>query len=151
LSHHVQNPFKRNDLVITGTNFGVDKSKVVVKLVQNDNDPSVQPREYELYIPDDITDTQITARVSGGRSGTYDLRVLHTDRGLSLPTEFDDFEFRVIVKSVTPNTGSKAGGTLLTIKGHHFLPRIQDVFVGEGVNWMCEIVSELQDQLDDDG
>ena len=62
------------------------------------------------------------ARISGGRSGSYDLRVWREGYGVSLNTAADDFAFKVSVKSVSPNEGSNAGGTLLSIKGRNFSP-----------------------------
>jgi|APCry1669189070_1035195.scaffolds.fasta_scaffold179478_1 hypothetical protein len=43
----------------------------------------------------------------------------------------------VLVKSVTPNKGSGAGGTLITITGENFTPGSVQVFIGNAVNWLC--------------
>jgi hypothetical protein len=39
-----------------------------------------------------------------------------------LNTANDDYAFKIVVASITPNTGSYAGGTILTIKGINFSP-----------------------------
>lgn len=127
-----------------GTNFGTDRAQVKVELVNRNTD-----KVYNLYIADpaDVTDTRIKVRISGGRSGEYDIRVTRDGWGSNQDTANDDFQFKIAVTSATPNVGSDAGGTLLTINGYNFVPGEMTVFIGEGVNWMCTIISETTTQI----
>lgn len=65
-------PWVREDFYIHGTNFGTNINEVKVELVNRNSD-----KVYNLYIPTsgDVEDNKIKVRISGGRSGEYDIRV----------------------------------------------------------------------------
>ncbi len=45
----------------------------------------------------------------------------------------------MLVESVTPNVGSFAGGTDITITGTNFSTSQTEIYIGEGVNMVCVI------------
>lgn len=73
-------PVQKTDLVITGTNFGTDKSLVKVYLSN-----STHPKAYELSIYQ-FSDTSITAILGGGESGDFSVSVVLAGKGKAIPT-----------------------------------------------------------------
>jgi hypothetical protein len=53
------------------------------------------------------------------------------------------FSYSFTITSISPNTGSYNGGTLLTITGTNFSPATGDtlVYVGDTLDWFCSIES----------
>ena len=48
-----------------------------------------------------------------------------------------------MIESITPQTGSKNGGTILTIAGRNFssVKLENQVYVGNALNWNCDVIS----------
>jgi hypothetical protein len=72
------------------------------------------------------------------------VRVERDEYGFSKPASAvtdDEFSYQVTVTSVTPNSGSKAGGTVLTITGTNFAPEDTVVFIGSAMNWICSVLT----------
>lgn len=74
----------------------------------------------------------------------YKLQVnLQNNIGDSIPASAgaDTFTYMVTITSITPNTGSYNGGTLVTITGMNFNPAAQEtlVYLGEALDWFCAI------------
>lgn len=67
----------------------------------------------------------ITTMFGGAHSGKFDISIRHKQLGL-LSTEGMTLDVSASVTSVTPNTGSIYGGTLLTIQGTNFGKEITD-------------------------
>ena len=69
-----------------------------------------------------MTPTSILARLSGGSTGLYKVRVVKPSLGSSIESASNvaDFKYEITVTSITPATGGKNGGTELTITGTHF-------------------------------
>jgi hypothetical protein len=61
----------------------------------------------------------------------------------------DQFQYLFSITSVTPNTGSYNGGTLLTITGTNFSPATADtlVYIGDTLNWFCNIETITATQI----
>ncbi len=60
-------------------------------------------------------------------------------------TNGKDFSYKITVDSVSVNSGSKAGGTTLTILGENFGPENNDnqVLIGDGTgltNQFCDVI-----------
>lgn len=77
-------------------------------------------------------------------AGSFDVQVTLPSLGgdsVSNPIGANAFRYEFSVSSVTPNTGSYNGGTLLTITGNNFSPENGDtlVYVGDALNWFCAI------------
>ena len=51
------------------------------------------------------------------------------------------------MKSISPTSGSNAGGTIITITGENFTPGSNQVYIGSAVNWICNIISETATQI----
>ena len=69
--------------------------------------------------------------IGGGTTGTYYMRVWKEGYGNSIneprsSTTANKFKYEILVTSVTPQTGSLNGGTLITIKGENFCKDIND-------------------------
>lgn len=133
------NPTRKTKIVINGTGFGSDKSVVSVHLV---NETS---KVYELKILT-VNNSCIQAGLSGGLPGNYTLEVILTNgQGQAQPTVAgaDHFTYEFAITSVSPQTGSFYGGTLLTLTGINFSPEPTDtlVYIGYALNWFCKIES----------
>src|SRR5580700_1948936 len=80
-----------------------------------------------------VSDAKITATSPAG-SGTVDVRVT-TGSGTSAITPADQFSYTSgsapVVTSVSPSSGPKAGGTLVTIMGSNFTGATQCTFGGK--------------------
>lgn len=63
------------------------------------------------------------AFLEGGRVGDYDLIVVRNNYGSSyeVANTNDDFTYEITISSVSNNSGSQAGGTLITITGTNFV------------------------------
>ena len=116
ISPSSSSPILKNDLVITGQKFGTDISKLKLYLVPDNNK---QPQECNIF---EAKDTEIKCRLSGGTSGKYTVTVQRQGMGNSITSSANvaDFEYKLVVSSISPNKGSREGGTLLTITGQNF-------------------------------
>jgi hypothetical protein len=64
-----------------------------------------------------------------------------TGDSIAATADADAFQYLFSITSISPNTGSYNGGTLLTITGNNFSPEYSDtlVYVGDTTNWLCNI------------
>jgi streptogramin lyase len=92
-------------ITITGTNF---------KRVSAVNIGSTLAKSYTVS-----SETSIVAVVAPQAAGTVDVRVT-TPAGTSAISSADKFKFYPTIAGVTPSTGSRSGGTPVTIKGSGF-------------------------------
>lgn len=88
-------PVIKQDLTITGTNFGTDRTAVKVYL----NDATSGEMAYELYVTT-CTDTEITATLSGGHSGAYKVVVWKSSIGNSIGDI--DFSYEITITAISP-------------------------------------------------
>ena len=63
--------------------------------------------------------------LSGGKVGSYKLRIKKIGYGnfQGNPTTTLDFKYEFKISSISPNIGSKKGGTTLLITGINFSPK----------------------------
>jgi hypothetical protein len=113
LSPASANPGIKGTIGITGTNFGTNTSAIKVFL------SNATGKIYQLPILT-LNDSSILAGLPGGESGIFTLQVsLPSGNGDSIPAtnNANIFTYIFSVSSISPNTGSYNGGTLLTITG----------------------------------
>ncbi len=117
LSPSTASPVLKNDLTITGTNFGTDSSVLTVNLLSK----TVAGRSYLCNIQS-ITNTQIVCRLGGGHTGDYKVEITKTNFGVNSanPANASDFSFVITLSAVTPASGSLEGGSILTLTGTNF-------------------------------
>jgi hypothetical protein len=132
-------PIVKQNIVITGTNFDINPTKMRVFLFFASN----HTQKYELGILSVGSTTSMTCVLGGGRVGDYFIRVLVVGKGMSAPTPASAFSYEIVVNSVSPVTGSIGGGFLLTINGANFAPAkgSTQVFIGDGLQSLCTIVT----------
>lgn len=131
------NPAIKAVLNITGTNFGSDVSVVSVFLSNSSG------KVYQLSILY-FNSTYIRAGLSGGLAGNFIVQVgIPSTVGDSIAATVgsNTFSYSVVINSISPQTGSYNGGTLITITGQNFSPATSDtlVYIGEALNWFCSI------------
>ena len=126
------NPVLQTDITITGTNFDASSAQTSVYLGNSTNN-----KVQECLVTDSNT-TQITCKLLGAPTGTYDFYV-QTSQGY---TNSVNFAVKTVITSISPTSGSLAGGTLLTISGEAFSNQITQtlVFIGDE-NLACDVVS----------
>ncbi|XP_048575327.1 fibrocystin-L-like isoform X2 [Nematostella vectensis] len=96
------------NLTITGTDFGTDSG---VKIM-------IGAKE---CVRISNTDTQIKCTVPMSEAGSFPITIEIPNKGFSLiPGEFANFEYKLKITSISPQSGSMAGGTELTINGEGF-------------------------------
>ena len=141
LSPKTSSPSQKQILLISGSGFGIDKTKVRVFL-----DTTNIPKTlgfYELSLLN-ITDTQIYVVLSGGRAGSYYMRLEIDGVGSSQEsqTNVSLFKYELTVTNISPNQGSIYGGTIITINGTNFSPikNQNQVFLGDDSNNFCDII-----------
>lgn len=110
-------PVMKQTMVISGSNFGADKSLLEVWLVK-ENVPT-----YQLNINDLTGGDTLTVTLGGGRVGEYKLRIKDSVKGFSV-ADFD-FYYRIGIDSLSANTGNKNGGVELTITGFNFMADVK--------------------------
>lgn len=92
-----------------------------------------------------LNSTYIKVGLPGGEAGNFIVEVNTVSNGDSIASTVGSNAFSYVfsISSVSPNTGSYNGGTLLTITGNNFSPEIQNtlIFIGDTLNWFCNIES----------
>ncbi|KAM3144741.1 hypothetical protein pb186bvf_003050 [Paramecium bursaria] len=133
LSFNTQSPIFRGNLIITATNVGTDPKALTITLQNNQ-------KTYNLPIIS-ISGNDITVWLRGGMPGDYQVIINRVGYGVSKPQSSASnlFSYGVFVKSVTPSSGSEAGGTVITITGTNIVLSETLVFIGNTVNWYCNI------------
>jgi hypothetical protein len=139
------NPTLKTTLQIIGSDFGADQTVVEVFLSNSTG------KIYRLKIIN-FTNSSIIVGLSGGNPGTFTVQVtLNNGAGDSqaITNGADQFQYGFTISSVSPNTGSYYGGTLLTINGTNFSPAVSDtlVYVGFTLNWFCSIETITNTQI----
>ena len=89
----------------------------------------------------DSGNNQVTVYLRGGMPGDYIVVVNRKNYGRSSPANAGDnkFSYGAFITGVSPNTGSEAGGTVITITGYNFAVAESLAFIGTAVNWYCDI------------
>ena len=132
-------PAQKTDVVIKGSGFGIDRSKVSVFL-----DTEMVKGVYEISVLQ-VTDTEIKAILGGGKSGAYTLRVEIDGVGSSNPstTLANIIKYEITITKVSVKEGSKEGGTVIGMNGTNFSPILSQnqVFLGEELNKYCDVLN----------
>jgi hypothetical protein len=146
LTPNNSSPVLKKDLVINGTGFSADPSDFTVWLKPEE----VDGKEYECNTVSSTT-SSITCRLSGGMKGGYRIKVHMKGKGYSMPAsgDADLFHYRTTVTSITPNSGSTNGGTVLTITGTNFstVKNENQVVIGDGTLDYCIILTATETEL----
>ena len=130
-------PILKQDLMLTGTNFGTDRNQLKVMLVPAD--PSSGLTEQECFVNNTpVTDTGMICKLSGGKSGSYKLQMFRDGYGYAVgdPATAVDFKYEIQLSSISQSSGSVEGGHLLTLTGDNFSTVLTDnqVIFGESAN-----------------
>ena len=140
LTPATSSPSQKAYLKITGTSFGSNSNAVQVFLFNSTNSSIF----YQLSLVN-ITSTEIWAILGGGKIGQYKLRLYIQGVGYSVEatTGSSSFSYDLSITGISPSGGSIYGGTLITFTGNNFSPinNQNQVFIGDGLNNMCDIVS----------
>ena len=141
-------PVLKNDLTITGTNFGTDKNDLTVKLLSLSNDLKIK-RDYLCNIIS-LTGNEILCILEGGFSSDYKIIVARDGYGYSKPSvaDGDKFTYGIYIDSISPINGSKEGGTILTITGENFSTKKNgnQVLIGENQDY-CVVQTATATEL----
>jgi IPT/TIG domain len=145
ISPATQNPAIKGTLTINGTGFGLDQTQIGVFLSNSSG------KVYKLKVIS-INDSIIVAGLPGGYPGTFTVQITKPDTsGDSIPATVgaDEFQYLFSITSISPNTGSYNGGTLITITGNNFSPAYSDtlVYIGDTLNWFCNIETITKTQI----
>lgn len=100
-------------VTITGTGFSANSSILKVHLT------SVDLGDYECMITSS-TGTSITCVMYGGPKGTYNFKIYVSPNGFASFNNDNTFKLELEITTMSPLTGSKNGGTLISITGKGF-------------------------------
>jgi hypothetical protein len=94
----------------------------------------------------------VIAHLAGGVTGNYTVRVQKSDMGNSMNDK--PFSYQFTVSNVSPSSGSKNGGQLVTVTGTNFLTDTtsNNVYVHfedaiENIDILCTVVSSTTTSL----
>jgi hypothetical protein len=94
---------------------------------------------YELGILTFST-TEIKCVLGGGKTGVYNVQVFDSSTGASSINTDSQFNYEIIVTSISPTSGGLGGGYDITITGLNFAASdSMTVFVGNAMNSICNI------------
>ncbi len=112
-------PVLKGSLRIYGTNFGTNKQDVTVFLTNLTTGDIVYPLNVLS-----INDTEILVKLSGGQTGKFKVSVGRLGFGFSdeLSPGVANFNYEIVMTGVSPTSGSRSGGTVLTVTGRNFSP-----------------------------
>lgn len=135
----------RGSITVTGTGFGTDKTKLNAWLTKNG------VNVYQMDVLEATSITSLKLKIPSGQSGEFRVKVLQTDLGFAVvtPVDANKFTYGIFVDSVSPATGSKFGGTIITIAGSNFSPVLSDnqVYIGDAANWRCDVLTATVAQI----
>ena len=143
LSRSTASPVLKSDLTITGQYFGTVKDDLKVELISQSTDPKLKSDYFCNVIS--VTGNDILCRLGGGFSGDYKIRITRAVYGYSIAgtTDSDKFTYGIYIDSVGPVTGSKEGGSILTITGENFSTRENEnqILIGDNQDF-CVVIPE---------
>lgn len=141
-SPKTSSPVLKTILTIKGTGF----SGIINVLLTNTTDEKTR---YECSVVQS-TDSLIKCVLPGGKKGKYRLKVTVSGKGScdytnKTASDYDIFEYRIAIYSLSPNKGSILGGALLTIQGENFAPNSGQNQIALSNNFnellICDIVN----------
>lgn len=112
------NPAMKGTMNITGSGFGLNMSGIRVDISNGSG------KVYPMRILS-MNDTVIKVGIPGGLTGVYRVEVNKLGVGEPFPntTDANVFTYELVITSISPNSGSLYGGTLVHIQGVNFAPR----------------------------
>ena len=141
-------PVLKNDLTISGTSFGTDKTKLKVELISQSTNLEMK-RDYLCNIISAAED-EILCRLGGGFSADYKILITRIGFGYSKPSALngDKFTYGIFIDSISPVNGSKEGGSILTITGANFSSKTNEtqVLIGNNQDY-CVVQTASPTQL----
>ena len=104
---------------ITGSGFGLNMSGIRVDISNGSG------KVYPMRILS-MNDTVIKVGIPGGLTGVYRVEVNKLGVGDAFPntTDANVFTYELVITSISPNSGSLYGGTLVHIQGVNFAPAL---------------------------
>ena len=146
LSPRDASPVLKTNLEISGRNFGTDAQKVSVMLVSTSNDDMTH-----VCHTTEVNDSLIKCRLGGGKTGEYSVRVFVDGIGYSMGDGDGSELFSLIVEvhSISPTSGSVAGGTVLTLTGKNFstVTNENQVLLGDSGWNYCVVLTATSTEL----
>jgi len=137
------NPVLQTTITVTGTNFDADTTNTEAFVTNRDEDNIV----YDCLVKETpASSTSFQCVLLGAKSGVYDFQA-RTSNGLTNKIEV---EFKIEVTSVSPTSGSAAGGTYVTISGSTFSEDEQRslVYIGDEVTYVqCTVVESSANEI----
>jgi hypothetical protein len=135
LSRNNASPVLKTPLTISGSNFGADLSAIRVFLKGSEN-------KYELSVLE-VSENQIQCILGGGKTGDYELMVMSSTTGCSIPNSASTFSYKIVVQSLSLSQVAIGGGVDLTITGYNFQSSFKstNVMIGIAVNVFCPMKS----------
>ena len=146
LNPPTSSPSQKAAIKIDGSNFGNSTSSISVSLVNCSNSSIF----YQLSIVN-VTDTEISAILGGGKIGCYYLRIEKQGVGYSKESTVNSslFQYDLSITGISPTIGSIWGGTTITITGNNFSPILSQnlVFIGDAIDNICDMISSTSNQI----
>ena len=135
LSVTSSSPILKKSLVITGSSLGNISSTTIFLYDENST------KKYELNAVE-VSSTEITCILGGGRTGSYDVVVIVEGTGASSPSASSKFWYKIVVTNVETTSNSMGGGYNMTITGYNFSPEdgSNNAFIGDAINNYCTII-----------
>ncbi|KAM3136087.1 hypothetical protein pb186bvf_011892 [Paramecium bursaria] len=133
-------PIYKGFLTIYARNLGNDKTVLNVTFENQD-------KTYVAPIVS-IQNEQLKVYLRGGMPGNYSINIYKNgyERSISETNQSNIFQYGVFIKEVQPSQGSLFGGTTLRIIGLNFVIEESLVFIGKGVNQICEINQKVSNE-----
>jgi hypothetical protein len=153
-------PVLKTELVITLDSAfpeTVNTEDYSVWITDQDDSSNIK---YINVVDADDSDKTLTLMFGGAWSGTYDLSIEHSTKGLIDTSDIGDFVVEATIESISPTTVSIYGGNLITITGTNFGSEITDnpvqIYMGTvdpSIDCFVETTSETEItcRLDYDG
>ncbi|KAM3130389.1 hypothetical protein pb186bvf_017488 [Paramecium bursaria] len=137
LSNYNFSPIYKGFLTIFARNLVYDKSILNVTLENQDKTyiapiVSIQNNELKVYL-------------RGGMPGNYSINIYKNgqEKSKTENNQSNIFQYGAFIQDIQPSSGSLKGGTILKIIGLNFVIEESLVFIGKGVNQICEINEQV--------
>ncbi|XP_078542272.1 fibrocystin-L-like [Lissotriton helveticus] len=93
-----------------------------------------------------VSENRIVCQITSGRAGSFPVVVYIAERGFAQPQPNQTFNFtyKIHVSNISPDRGSPAGGTLLTITGNGFDEQSQVSVNGNPCDVIASSLTEIQ-------
>ena len=120
----------KQDIVITITGIANDLSGDITKFSAMLDGTTDYPMKVNTVVYQAANTHTVTVRYPGANQGAYTVKLTHADHGIL--TNDQAFNVGAKITAITPNEGSLAGGTTITITGENFSATESDMVVKLG-------------------